>query len=402
MKGQFISCLVFLALSAVACGTPEAGSQAAEAQQLSRGAGLVALSDDSTPPVSSTFSHPNPNPDGTYSGAVSITITATDDASGVESITYTVSGMHTGGATVSGATAYVPILTELGQTTITFYAKDGSGNYEPPQTLVINLTVPPPSCTEISLRDFNLFLTGDYNGGHDVEGKVAVGGNISMENFAVGHRVAEDDLDNVLVAGGQLNISRGAIFGNAYYGDSTTANGTTTFYRGELAQGAPVDFFGRSEELRALSSGLASSRATGTKRVESWGGVFLEGTLPGLNVFHVEASVFARAKYLSITAPANATVVVNVWGESARFSGFGHNFSGGIDQTGVLFNFPDATNITAYGYGFWGTVLAPNAHVDFSDGSWDGGMYAASFTGNAEGHINPLRDFQFCGGGVGT
>jgi choice-of-anchor A domain-containing protein len=56
----------------------------------------------------------------------------------------------------------------------------------------------------------------------------------------------------------------------------------------------------------------------------------------------------------------------------------------------------DATRITAQGFGFWGTVLAPSAHVTFNDGSWDGGLDARSLTGNAEGHINPLRDRTLC------
>jgi len=43
-----------------------------------------------------------------------------------------------------------------------------------------------------------------------------------------------------------------------------------------------------------------------------------------------------------------------------------------------------------------GTLLAPYAHVDFSNGSWDGGLYAKSLTGNAEGHINPLNDRDIC------
>ncbi|HEX8705764.1 MAG TPA: choice-of-anchor A family protein, partial [Myxococcaceae bacterium] len=68
----------------------------------------------------------------------------------------------------------------------------------------------------------------------------------------------------------------------------------------------------------------------------------------------------------------------------------------GIDQHGILYNFVDATAITAHGYGFWGTVLAPYAHIDFNNGSWDGGIYAVSLTGNAEGHINPLTDRVFC------
>jgi choice-of-anchor A domain-containing protein len=41
-------------------------------------------------------------------------------------------------------------------------------------------------------------------------------------------------------------------------------------------------------------------------------------------------------------------------------------------------------------------VLAPEAHVTFNDGSWDGGIYARSLTGNAEGHINPLHNRTIC------
>jgi choice-of-anchor A domain-containing protein len=88
--------------------------------------------------------------------------------------------------------------------------------------------------------------------------------------------------------------------------------------------------------------------------------------------------------------------VVNIRGGSATFTSFGHSFSGGIDQHGVLYNFVDATAVDAHGYGFWGTVLAPYAHITFSNGSFDGGIYAQSLTGNAEGHINPLEDRDIC------
>ncbi|WP_269744498.1 choice-of-anchor A family protein [Stigmatella aurantiaca] len=129
---------------------------------------------------------------------------------------------------------------------------------------------------------------------------------------------------------------------------------------------------------------------------ESWGGIMLRGTASGVNVFKVPASAFASAKVLSIEAPAGSLAVINIQGIAASFSGFGHSFSGGIDQHGVLFNFVDASSISAEGYGFWGTVLAPLAHVSFSNGSFDGGFYARSLTGNAEGHLNVLHDRDIC------
>jgi choice-of-anchor A domain-containing protein len=360
----------------------------------------AALSGDTTPPVSSTDVQPSPSPEGEYYGNVSITITATD-SSGVESITWSMSGAQNGSGTVAGSTANVPVITAMGVTTVSFYAKDLAGNYEAPQTIEVNRVPPPNNCRMISLRDFNLFVAGDYTGGHDIRGKVAAGGNISMTHFSVGAGLAADDLENVLVAGGELNISNGGIFGNAHYGVSTTANQTTTFYRGALSQGEPVNFAWRAWELWELSSQLAYAPENGRVTVTSWRGVFLQGNHAKLNIFNVDASAFANAVYLSISAPAGSMVVVNVWGDTAQFANFGHSYSG-VDQTNILFNFPVTSNLTAFNYGFWGTVLAPLAHVDFNSGSFDGGIYAASFSGNAEGHINPLRDFEFCDGGVGT
>ncbi len=398
MKGRNIYSLAILALTVVACGSQQ--GEGVEAQSGPLGVQMP-LEVDATPPVSTTTVQPQANPDGTHYGAVSITITATDEESGVESITYTLSGAQEGSNTVQGSIAYVPIIVELGVTTVTFYAKDLAGNYEVAQTLEINRVPEPANCTEISLRDFNLYLQGDYTGGHDVEGKVAVAGNITMEHFSVGHGQPADDIDNVLVAGGDLNITHGGVHGNAYYGNTTTANGTVVFPRGSLSEGYPVDFWTRTDELIALSSELGWGQVVnGTVRREPWGGLFLEGTDPNMNVFSMDGEDFTGAKYLSISAPANSMVVVNIHGDSATFTGFGHSYSG-VDQRSILFNFPTATNITAYGYGFWGTVLAPYAHVDFSDGSFDGGLYAYSMSGNAEGHINPLRDFVLCGGGVG-
>ena len=60
-------------------------------------------------------------------------------------------------------------------------------------------------------------------------------------------------------------------------------------------------------------------------------------------------------------------------------------------QTGTVRGFNDAQ-----GFGFMGTVLAPYANVSFTEGVWEGGMYAQSLTGNAEGHINPLINRDIC------
>ncbi len=255
---------------------------------------------------------------------------------------------------------------------------------------------PGTSCFDVRLSSHNLFLREDYTQGHDVLGKVAAGGDIDLTDFSVGGGLAANDPAQVLVAGGNLSLTRGAVFGDAWHGGSYTADPSVSFPRGTASQGTPIDFEARFTQLRALSARLAGLEANGTTAIESWGGVMLHGTASAVNVFQVDASAFTGATLLSIHAPAGSLAVVNIAGASASFSGFGHSFSGGIDQHGVLYNFVDATAIQAENYGFWGTVLAPNADITFNNGSWDGGIYARSLTGNAEGHINPLTDREIC------
>ncbi|KFE72507.1 choice-of-anchor A family protein [Hyalangium minutum] len=255
---------------------------------------------------------------------------------------------------------------------------------------------PEPSCLNVNLDDYNLFVLGNYSGGHDVVGKVAVGGNMSMTDFAVGSGLETSDTVNTLVVGGNLSLSRGAVFGDVHYGGALTVDPSVTLPRGSAAQGSPIDFVARGQQLRQLSSQLGAMPANGTTRRENWGGIFLRGTSATTNVVDLNASALTGAKLLSIEAPANSFVVVNIRGASATFTGFGIQFSGGINQHGVLFNFVDTTRVDAQGFGFWGTVLAPQAHVAFSNGSFDGGIYAASFEGNAEGHINRLDDQTLC------
>jgi choice-of-anchor A domain-containing protein len=138
----------------------------------------------------------------------------------------------------------------------------------------------------------------------------------------------------------------------------------------------------------------------GTTQFQSWGGLFLQGNDEEVNVFEVPATTLSATRYFSLSVPSGSVAVINVIGPEATVANFANAYSG-VDSTGVLFNFPDATYINAYNYGFFGTVLAPMAHIDFSSGSFDGGIYAESFSGNAEGHLVPLRPFTICGSSVG-
>ncbi|MDC0713401.1 DUF5011 domain-containing protein [Stigmatella sp. ncwal1] len=283
-----------------------------------------------------------------------------------------------------------PVPGKPGTFTITYSVQDPSGNKAvAPVTRTVT-----ESDISVRLNDYNVFLTEDYTLGTDVEGRVAAGGNISMTNFSVGWNLPAYDTAPVLVAGGNLTLSQGGVWGDAAYGSTYKAN-NVTYVRGSPSQGSPVDFATRASQVRTLSSQLASLPANSLTRRESWGGLMLTGSSPHVNVFNVNASDFTGTVLLSIDAPTGSLAVINIRGASATLSG-GHSFSGGIDQRGVLFNFVDATSINANRYSLWGTLLAPNAHVNFTNGSFDGGLYAKSLSGNAEGHLNPLGDWDIC------
>ncbi|WP_245768993.1 choice-of-anchor A family protein [Stigmatella aurantiaca] len=256
----------------------------------------------------------------------------------------------------------------------------------------LQLGEPGPVRIDVRLGGYNLFLEKDYTGGHDVHGKVAAGGNISMTGFSVGVKLPDNNIANTLVAGGNLTLSHGGVWGNAFYGGSYSGDTSTLFARGTLAQGKPINFTAQFAGLRGLSTQLGNLKANGTVTREAWGGVMLSGTNAKVNVFDVDASAFIGAVVLTVNAPGGSLVVINIRGTSATFTGIGNSFSGGIDAHGILYNFVDATAITAQGYGFWGTVLAPKADITFNNGSFNGGIYAKSLTGDAEGHLEPLTD----------
>ena len=62
----------------------------------------------------------------------------------------------------------------------------------------------------------------------------------------------------------------------------------------------------------------------------------------------------------------------------------------------MLYNFVNATSSPPTASASGARVLAPYANVTFNDGSWDGGLYARSLSGNAEGHINALNESNIC------
>ncbi|MEH1939992.1 MAG: choice-of-anchor A family protein [Nostoc sp.] len=233
--------------------------------------------------------------------------------------------------------------------------------------------------------DYNVFVLGDISQKYtDIEGKLAAGGNVNFVG-GLGSRLSGNS-GNVVVAGQNLTLSNGQVYhGNAVYGGSANVSSNVGFPQGTLSKSNPIDFNAAGEELRSLSQYLATLTPTGKTTVQSWGGINLSGSGTAFNVFNLAGSSVSKTNYFEISGDPNSTIVVNISGKDVSLQNFGFNILG-TDKQKVLYNFYEATNITASGISILGSILAPLANFNFNNGQVNGNVVVASLTGNGESH----------------
>ncbi|MEM6255272.1 MAG: choice-of-anchor A family protein [Cyanobacteria bacterium P01_D01_bin.156] len=288
--------------------------------------------------------------------------------------------------------------------------------------------------------DYNVVVLGDYNMFNtDVQGKLAVGGNLTANTFGVGERLRGDAHGNTLVVGGNIDLSNGKVYGDAVYGGTATvtedvgfefrANDNTIIHRAELSQKSPLNFatlgknlqnlaqriadaaLGNSytEAIQPIAGGLAKTITGATTRIlyEEYGGDTTLATFTGTdtteNVFNVTADALANLKKLTFDIPDTAKTIINVAGDSLALGGFGFYFgeqdcNPGADRTvhmwcrdrsqNILFNFEEANNLSISEVGWMGSILAPNADIQFNNGHINGTLIAGSLSGAGESHLH--------------
>lgn len=247
----------------------------------------------------------------------------------------------------------------------------------------------------LSLADpYNVFIFGDMTESNvDSEGRVAVGGNANLTHFGIGSgfRNRPQEAGTALVVGGNLTYNGGEVhYGSVLYAGSLTGSVNTP--NGKTSQGRLIDFVGARNTLLTASQYWAGLPATG-QTIDYYGGVRLIGTDSQLNVFNLSGSLLSRAWGLTIDVPAGSTVLVNIDGDANRFANLGISFSdlngdgkGVTDKQKVLYNFYEATSLTISGISVQGSLLAPNAAVDFGNGNIEGNLIAQSLKGSGEAH----------------
>ncbi|MBE7157079.1 MAG: choice-of-anchor A family protein [Rhodospirillales bacterium] len=253
----------------------------------------------------------------------------------------------------------------------------------------------PYSASDI-LGGFNAVIYGNFSSNSDVEGQLAVGGNMNggatfninpsptpaaLSNFGAVNVVGN-------VATGTYNVNNG---GDVYVGGTTTAifnlNGG-----GTLTNTSSFTLPDLSSSLNALSAQLTGLDPTGNFPTSATPGypnnVPINATpdADGIAVIDVTTSQLSSLASFQVNLNGASTVIFNVtgtsWSDTANF------LNESSVNTAIIWNFIDATSLD-FQREFGGVVLAPLADVT-NNTPIEGVLVANNFAGGGELHSRPF------------
>lgn len=273
-------------------------------------------------------------------------------------------------------------------------------------------------------RDYNAVFFGDLRAHSDIEGRVAVRGNVDLNSVSIGYRnpsVAgpHGSLAPSLLVGGDVRLGGGAIYNgptdpstdhNAGLGPDQAPWLSTGVSPGhaehggrnlgsaaylDVRPGNRVDiastFDAMQFQLRALSTQLGALSGTGEATSQGWD-MRLAGSTArdGFHVFNVDAN-HLKSFTLGSTVGADEWVLVNLM--AAGRIEFGWDYVGsGLSEIAdrLVFNVLGADEVVLRsGYGL---LLAPGASiVESSSGHWEGQVFARDMLSTIEIGYEPLR-----------
>jgi len=234
------------------------------------------------------------------------------------------------------------------------------------------------------------FFFGNASSLSDVVGRLAVGGNLSIGGTSVGEGVAATSTQASLVVGGNITAFTSGSMGSSSKNNFGIYAGTKgasvpTYLNLQHAAFSPIDFAAESTYLTVLSQQLAARTATGTV-AQQYNTVTLTGSNSDIEVFNLSAAqVKSTLTMALVNVKSSATLIFNVASNSQRQVQFGITTTVLQNRQGkVLYNMADADVLNFTGVWVWGSVLAPAACVNNSNGHIEGTIVAASWNSNME------------------
>ncbi|WP_162551159.1 DUF5057 domain-containing protein [Paenibacillus tepidiphilus] len=243
-------------------------------------------------------------------------------------------------------------------------------------------------------NDYSIFMLGDItflNNGFTNTGRMAAGGHVSIGSFDLGTGLGENPTGATIVANGNLQLSTngGTLRGKAYYGGTVTVPGYMSGQTEKMtAPNSYIDFNSVGNSLISRSNGLSTLSKTADTKYDSNGSVELKGERSDLNVFYIKAEAARELHSITIAAPAESTVLINIAGTANQFKDGSLKITdlNGVTVSGrsrVIYNFFEANSLSILQYGdVQGTIFAPLADISFT-----GNLYG-SFIGRSIRELN--------------
>ncbi|MDC6166225.1 choice-of-anchor A family protein [Paucibacter sp. XJ19-41] len=267
-------------------------------------------------------------------------------------------------------------------------------------------------------QGYSGFFFGNVNAAADVEGRLAVGGNLTS-GFDVGYRNAFGSTAPSLVVQGSVSLTSqwgnaGSIYNGPNYNTDTNASigpSTAPWVPAKLNMGGLVyggslnavdwqygtatknanflDFAAAKTQLSGLSSQLAGSAQNGSWALGA-GGVTLTGDgSSDVQIFNLGNTALSNITLNNVKAGAH--VVINSTLTNVVFSGnLGGDQANSSDglashRDRLIFNLSNATNVNVSSF-LNGSVLAVNADV-IGSGHLEGTLIANSLSAGPNGKL---------------
>ena len=228
---------------------------------------------------------------------------------------------------------------------------------------------------DLNLSQYNLIASGNLvSDSSDIQGRVIVGGTMSVNNFTFGGQ---------LPAG---SAGPAGVFGTLGSGVSTlNANGNTYVYggptgaiAGQAANPSAVATYtnGLASYLSHVSTAYGAMATNSTVNASDRNQIAFTATPTTIGgrsvaVFSVDQSFFASSGTVSkLTGfDASTTIIINVTGgtpgnDPLNFANFSP-FQNATNQANILFNFENATSLAGVN-NLGGSILAPSADLSTS------------------------------------
>ncbi len=262
---------------------------------------------------------------------------------------------------------------------------------------------------------YNTIVLNNFiqNGVNDVEGQLAVGGNMTANgSFGVNLAAGSRSAPAALYVGGHLRVEKDwEVKGNVYYGSGSSYRGAgnqwytppVTYIQsgsGSVLTNDPLDFGAMEESLRTSAATLSALQSTAGvstsfNRIDTQ--ISVGG---GQQVVNIDLSTLYNGGSdlfnLKISGQSDTVLLVNLIGDGTTalnmYGGF--ELLGGLTANHLIFNFVDVASVNIHDMTIKANLLGVDTDLILAKGNIEGINVFNNATYNASGEAHSTNFFD--------